>query len=146
MTSTEDLNRGQELLYASLSQAGHGPDRELILSTLQHLMDSCYEAGAESVNLPLLLRCSIRVLRMAGRDDHGQLKDVDEAELASDTCSLFETGKLCAKLENLAPLQLLKKDTPTTLSRKTRRSRCGKRHRQQAVLHARARLVPQELI
>ncbi|KAG6024974.1 hypothetical protein E4U19_003439 [Claviceps sp. Clav32 group G5] len=90
LASTTDVHRGQELLYASLSQAGHGPDRELILSILKHLSLSCHESGAETVNLPLLLRCAIRILRMAERDQYGRMQDVNEADLASDTCSLFE--------------------------------------------------------
>ncbi|KAG5984694.1 hypothetical protein E4U55_003640 [Claviceps digitariae] len=90
LASTTGVHRGQELLYASLSRVSHGLDRELILSTLQYLLESCYGPGAETVNLPLLLRCSIRVLWMAEQDESEQIQDMNDASLASDTCSLFE--------------------------------------------------------
>ncbi|KAG5953019.1 hypothetical protein E4U53_007190 [Claviceps sorghi] len=90
LANTTDIHRGRELLYASLSRLGHGPDRQLILSTLQCLSESCYGPEAETVNLPLLLRCTIRVLRMAKQDNSEQIQEMNEADLASDTCSLFE--------------------------------------------------------
>ncbi|KAG5919793.1 hypothetical protein E4U42_006422 [Claviceps africana] len=76
LASTTDIHRGRELLYASLSRLGLGPDRELILSTLQYLLESSYGPGAETVNLPLLLRCTIRVLRMAKQDKSEQIQDM----------------------------------------------------------------------
>lgn len=120
MVSTRDLYRGQDLLYACLSQAGSGQDREFILSTLQSLVKTCDEPGAaDSINLPLLLRCTIRVLRAADQDEYGQLKDLDEAHLAPDTCRLFDSGEPFAALQDVhAKANGLK----TILSRKTRGS------------------------
>ncbi|KAG6011236.1 hypothetical protein E4U43_008460 [Claviceps pusilla] len=90
LASTTDVHKGQELLYASLSRVGLGPDRELILSILQYLLESCFGPGAETVNLPLLLRCTIRVLRMAEQDESEKIQGMNDANLASHTCSLFE--------------------------------------------------------
>ncbi|KAG6005942.1 hypothetical protein E4U21_007505 [Claviceps maximensis] len=93
LASTTEVHSGQELLYASLSRVGHSPDRQLILSTLQYLLETCYGPEAETVNtanLPLLLRCTIRVLRMAEQDKSEQTQDMNDTNLASDMCSVFE--------------------------------------------------------
>lgn len=108
LASTTDVHRGQELLYASLSRVGLGPDRELILSILQYLLESCYGPGAETVNLPLLLRCTIRVLRMAEQDESEEIRGMSDANLASHTCSLFEMGKTCPNAQILMRLHRLK--------------------------------------
>ncbi|KAK2596722.1 hypothetical protein QQS21_006177 [Conoideocrella luteorostrata] len=89
LTTDEGVHRSQDLLYACLSEPTCDFDQVCIVEALKSLIRMHDEQGSPSINLPLLLRCTIRVLQGREQDMCRCDKPCNNHQYAGDVCEIF---------------------------------------------------------
>ncbi|KAF5618944.1 transcription factor [Fusarium sp. NRRL 52700] len=87
----------RDILYACIRDAQHVGDKLMTLEALKAVAETFDGEGSLTINLPSILRCTIRLIHSLGSQE-GRESDPGP-ELAEETCRIFESAGEHAKLE-----------------------------------------------
>lgn len=85
----------RDILYACIRDAQHVGDKLMTLEALKAVAETFDAEGSLTINLPSILRCTIRLIHSL-ESQEGSEGD-RSPELAEETCRIFERGKLSLK-------------------------------------------------
>ncbi|KAF5598425.1 transcription factor [Fusarium pseudocircinatum] len=87
----------RDILYACIRDAQHVGDKLMTLEALKAVAETFDDEGSLTINLPSILRCTIRLIHSL-ESQEGSEGD-PSPELAEETCRIFERAGEHAKLE-----------------------------------------------
>ncbi|KAG5745521.1 hypothetical protein H9Q70_011785 [Fusarium xylarioides] len=87
----------RDILYACIRDAQHVGDKLMTLEALKAVAETFDDEGSLTINLPSILRCTIRLIHSL-ESQEGSDGD-PSSELAEETCRIFERAGEHAKLE-----------------------------------------------
>lgn len=92
MAATEDLRHRQDLLYACFSEAESANNKDCAIDSLKSLVEQWSEDAPPCANLPLFLRCTIRLILAPDNDQKEFTEHCNMLQDAEYTCQIFEIG------------------------------------------------------
>lgn len=85
----------RDILYACIRDAQHIGDKLMTLEALKAVAETFDAEGSLTINLPSILRCTIRLIHSL--EPQEGIEGDRSPELAEETCRIFERGKLSLK-------------------------------------------------
>ncbi|KAG4295037.1 hypothetical protein FPRO06_01621 [Fusarium proliferatum] len=87
----------RDILYACIRDAQHVGDKLMTLEALKAVAETFDDEGSLTINLPSILRCTIRLIHSL--ESQGGSEGDASPELAEETCRIFERACEHAKLD-----------------------------------------------
>jgi tetratricopeptide (TPR) repeat protein len=81
----------RDILYACIRDAQHVGDKLLALEALKAVAETFDVEGSLTINLPSILRCTIRLIHSLESQEGSE--EGRSSELAEETCRIFERGR-----------------------------------------------------
>lgn len=88
----KDTLQRQDLLYACFSEAETANNKACAVTALKGLAEQWSEEMPPWSNLPLILRCAIRLIHAPDNNQHEVTENCSMLQDAEDTCQIFEIG------------------------------------------------------
>lgn len=81
-----------ELLYACVLEAKDAGDRFVAITAMQIISQRCDYTESDALNVPCLIRCTIRMIEELLKDRNFTKDGVEVASFTDKVCELFERG------------------------------------------------------